>query len=189
MYKGVGSLKTLILNGSPRKQGDTARSVQYLKERLEGEIIEICSYEAKVSPCIDCRACQIEPRCILQDDMQRVYTEIESCDAIILASPIYFSEITGSLLSMMSRLQRYFCAEKFLKKPTFIPPKRGGIILFGGGTGTFLRAEATAKLLLKHLNVTERYPSVIYQDTDHSSPWLDKEFLHRMQCLVNFLKP
>lgn len=50
-------MKTLILNGSPHKNGDTSYIVNELKKKIDGEIEEIFLYDAKISPCIDCRYC------------------------------------------------------------------------------------------------------------------------------------
>ena len=49
--------------------------------------------------------------------MEAVYTYLKDCDRILLASPIYFSELTGSLLNVISRLQPYFYARYFRKEP------------------------------------------------------------------------
>ncbi len=48
--------------------------------------------------------------------MQETYKYIEECDNILIASPIYFSELTGALLNIGSRLQTYFCARFFRKE-------------------------------------------------------------------------
>jgi len=48
--------------------------------------------------------------------MQEIYKYIEECDNILIASPLYFSELTGKLLVVGSRLQTYFCARFFRKQ-------------------------------------------------------------------------
>ena len=50
-------MKTLTLNGSPHKDGDTAYIVSKIKEKLEGEIEEIYLYDENIKPCTDCKYC------------------------------------------------------------------------------------------------------------------------------------
>ena len=103
-------MKTLILNGSPRKNGDTAQLLELAKAQLQGTYYVVSAYTADIHPCIDCRHCQKQFGCIFADEMEAVYTYLKDCDRILLASPIYFSELTGSLLNVISRLQPYFYA-------------------------------------------------------------------------------
>ena len=103
-------MKTLILNGSPRKNGDTAQLLELAKAQLQGTYHVVSAYTADIHPCIDCRHCQKQFDCIFADEMEAVYTYLKDCDRILLASPIYFSELTGSLLNVISRLQPYFYA-------------------------------------------------------------------------------
>lgn len=50
-------LKTLIINGSPRKNGDTSELIEELKKQLNSDFIEISAYYDKISTCKDCRQC------------------------------------------------------------------------------------------------------------------------------------
>ena len=106
-------MKTLILNGSPRKNGDTAQLLELAKAQLQGTYYVVSAYTADIHPCMDCRHCQKQFGCIFADEMEAVYTYLKDCDRILLASPIYFSELTGSLLNVISRLQPYFYARYF----------------------------------------------------------------------------
>ena len=126
-------MKTLILNGSPRRNGDTAALLAALKSELHGEVIEISAYHDKVSPCVDCRYCYEHPECSIKDDMQPVYDD--DFDNIIIASPVYFGTLTGPLLSLASRLQIHFSANHIRKQPIVLRPKHGALILTGGGKG------------------------------------------------------
>ncbi len=79
--------KTLIINGSPHKNGDTAYILQQIKNKLEGEVEEINAYFDKISPCIDCRHCWKQEGCAIKDGMEKIYKD--DYDTIIVASPIY----------------------------------------------------------------------------------------------------
>ena len=50
-------MKTLILNGSPRKNGDTAQLLELAKAQLQGTYHVVSAYTANIHPCIDCRHC------------------------------------------------------------------------------------------------------------------------------------
>ena len=159
-------MKTLIFNGSPRKNGDTKSLLNILTHKLEGEIKTVDCYYENISPCIDCRYCWENKGCCIKDDMQEIYDYALNCDNIIIASPVYFSDVTGKLLDVMSRFQCFYTASKFLKDPYKIKPKKGGVILVGGGDGSPEKAESTAKTLLKCLNCREILPSVIDHNTN-----------------------
>ena len=102
-------MKTLILNGSPRVHGDTVSLINLLIKSLYGEYLVVDAYKSNISPCRDCRYCWENPGCAIKDEMQVIYSYIEDCDNIVIASPLYFSELTGKLLDLGSRLQTYFC--------------------------------------------------------------------------------
>ncbi len=71
--------------------------------------------------------------------MQEVYDYIQECDNILIASLIYFSELTGQLLAITSRLQTYFCA-KFFRKETTIAKRLWSVL-----TTSLHRTIGTAK--------------------------------------------
>ena len=142
-------MKTLIFNGSPRKNGGTATLINYLKNYIPGEITTIDSYQADISPCVDCRCCWTNDRCVLTDEMQNVYRLIDQADNIIIASPIYFAELTGSLLSLMSRLQYLWVARKFRTEVLSQKQRSGALILVDAGEGYINTAMAMGKRLLR----------------------------------------
>ena len=145
-------MKTLIFNGSPRKNGDTVFLINELIEYLRGEVNVINTYLSPIKPCLDCRYCWKNCGCSIKDEMQVIYDYIKDCDNIIIASPLYFSELTGSLLAVGSRLQMFYASKRFVKINQIQKKKNGAIILCGGGDGGPEKAEETAKTLLKLMN-------------------------------------
>ena len=93
-------MKTLIMNGSPRKNGDTVSLIRKVTEKLTGEFRIIDAYYCSISPCVDCRYCREHSGCSIEDEMQQIYDYIRECDNIIIASPVYYSELTGKLLEL-----------------------------------------------------------------------------------------
>lgn len=105
-------MKALALNGSPRKNGNTA---SLLKSALEGaasagaetELVHL--YDLNYKGCVSCFFCKrvggaSYGRCALRDDLTPVIQRAEQADLLLFGSPIYFGDVTGALRSMMERL-------------------------------------------------------------------------------------
>lgn len=180
-------MKTLIFNGSPRKNGDTVSLINIILEDLKGEYSLVNAYDCNISPCIDCRYCRENPGCAVNDGMQEVYEYIRDCDNIIIASPVHFSELTGKLLCVGSRLQAFDCAECFRNEKPFIRPKKGGIVLAGGGAGKPDRAVQTARILLHSMNCVRIYESVCSLNTDRIPAADDINVAGQLHGLAAFL--
>ncbi len=97
-------MRTLIINGSPRRNGDTSTLVRELKKHLEGDLIEVWAYYDKISPCIDCRACWKQKGCVIKDGMAKIYND--DYDNVVIASPVHMSNLTSPLLGIASVFRR-----------------------------------------------------------------------------------
>ena len=180
-------MKTLIFNGSPRPHGDTAWAIARLRETIPGEIITVDAYRCRISPCVDCRYCKSHPGCAIQDEKQAVYDQIRDCDNIIIASPVYFAELTGKLLDVASRLQTFFCASRFRGEVPVETPKKGGVILMGGGSGGMDKAFSTARMLLHAMNCRDIHPLIASRNTDSVPACEDETLMPELQALSLFL--
>lgn len=180
-------MKTLILNGSPHPNGDTAALLSALKSRLSGEITQVDCYRSNIAPCVDCRWCATHSGCAVRDDMQTLYPMIERCDCIVIATPVYFSLPTPPLLNVCSRLQTYFCQSFFRHAPVEIHPKRGGILLAGGGSGSAEPADAASRRLLRAVKCTDIAPTVASLTTDRLPARNDSAALEAAKRLADFL--
>jgi multimeric flavodoxin WrbA len=143
-------MKTLILNGSPRQRGDTAALIRALREDLAGDVLELSAYYGGISPCTDCRYCWTHPGCIFRDAMDAVYAD--DFDAVVIASPVYMSSLTGPLMGVASRLQTYYAARRFRNAPLRLRKKTGALILVGGGDGGPADAVRLARCMFRFLN-------------------------------------
>lgn len=179
-------MKTLIFNGSPRKSGDTVSLIKRFTEQMSGELKIVDAYRANISPCLDCRYCWKQSGCAIKDEMQEVYAYLQGCDNVLIASPIYFSELTGPMLSVGSRLQTYFCGRHFRKEASFLKPKRGAVVLVGGGDGRPEKAYETAKTLLKNMNCKEIHELVCSHNTDSVPSIEDRQAVAGVEKIVNF---
>ena len=181
-------MKTLILNGSPRPRGDTAALIGRLTAALPGECRVVDAYRCGISPCVDCRYCRTHPGCAIQDGMQELYRYIEACDAVVIASPIYFSELTGKLLDLASRLQTYYSMRYFRQETPPIREKLGAVILVGGGDGAPDRALATARVLLRQMNAAALCEPVISHGTNTRPAAEDPQALAGIGRMAAFLR-
>jgi multimeric flavodoxin WrbA len=159
-------LKTLIINGSPKKNGDTQALIDAFVSGLSGEYCVI-SNDDDISPCIDCRYCWKHDGCAVKDAMQAVYDYLADCDAVVLASPVWFSSLSGPALDIGSRFQTYFARKFFRHLPSPLKPKRGVILLVGGQPGTEVHPIANAKTILGLANIAKDDITVVTSmDTD-----------------------
>ena len=143
-------MKTLILNGSPRKDGDTATLLNEFREHVLGEVVEISAYRDSISACIDCRSCWKVRGCALKDDMAKIYAD--DYDVLLIASPVYMYNLPGPMMSLASRFQVYYAASRFLNDPIVRNKKKASLILVAGGNGGAWPAIESAKLMFKTLN-------------------------------------
>lgn len=180
------AMKTLIFNGSPRRSGDTAYLIERLCGGLDGEVRIIDAYEAGVQPCIDCRHCQRESGCVIHDRMDSIYRDISEADRIIIASPVHFSELSGQLLALLSRIQALYASERFLGVSLTGKPKLGGVILCGGGDGSPKQAEGTARILLKFMGA-KHIMTVCSLRTDSLPSRSDSEAIARIDELARLM--
>lgn len=180
-------MKTLILNGSPRRNGDTVSLINKLTEQLNGEYKIVDAYYSDISACVDCRYCWNNDGCSINDKMTEIYDYIADCDNVVIASPIYFSQPTGKLLDVCSRFQTYFAAKYFRNQASYIKPKKSAVILVGGGDGNPEDAYKTVCTTLNHINVIEVYPLVGSFYTNNAPAAEDQNVINKMLNIANYL--
>ena len=103
-------MKILILNGSPRPNGNTAAMVRAYAEGAS-EAGAYRSYRERVpeedsGSALACEYCHTKGggKCIQQDDMQEVHPLLEEAEMIVLASPIYYHSFSGQLQCAINRI-------------------------------------------------------------------------------------
>ena len=116
-------MNILVLNGSPRPNGNTAKMVSTFKEAAQGSgstvnVIEVC--KKQIHGCTACEYCHTKGngQCVQKDDMQEVYDALKDADMLVLASPIYYHGISGQLKCVIDRFYSaaYPVGPKRLKK-------------------------------------------------------------------------
>ena len=110
-------MKVCIINGSPRRNGNTAELLKPFRERLLQlgvEIDDIFLKDYKVRPCLGCYACQNisgEYGCVQKDDAEEIWRQIGETDLLVLATPIYSWYCTAEMKALMDRhyaLNKYY---------------------------------------------------------------------------------
>lgn len=100
-------MKVLLLNGSPNRNGCTARALKEVEETLLKEGIEtktILAGNQDIRGCIACNGCREKGKCVFDDLVNEVAAEFETADGIIIGSPVYYSGANGTILSLLDRL-------------------------------------------------------------------------------------
>ncbi len=122
--------KVLILNGSPRKKGNTSILAEHLIKYLpvDQKIKSYYLYDFNIKPCIDCRACKKgELVCTLKDGMEELYTRIDNSDILIIGTPIYWFGPTAQTKLLLDRFRPYYVNKKLKgKKVALILPAGSG---------------------------------------------------------------
>jgi len=105
-------MKVIAINGSPRKNWNTATLLKNALEgaESEGAVTELIHlYDLNYKGCKSCFSCKIRGgksygSCAINDDLTSIFMKVEESDALILGSPIYLGTVTGEMRSFMERL-------------------------------------------------------------------------------------
>ena len=104
-------MKIIILNGSPRKNNNTAKMLKSAKEGAESKGYEVeyfDLYDLNFTGCRSCLACKLKDgrrnHCFWKDDLSPIIDKIFESDALIIGSPIYQGHITSQIQAFMERV-------------------------------------------------------------------------------------
>ena len=179
-------MKTLIINGSPRPDGNTVTLLRELKKELQGEVVEVSAFYSNIAPCVDCRGCWKTAKCVVDDGMQVIYED--DFDNVVVASPVYYGTLPGSVLSLMSRLQPWHAATYFINEPLVQRPKKAAAILTAGGKGNQERAFNHLRALFRMLNAGGFEEHLVCSaNTDTIPACDDPQALEQARALANWL--
>jgi len=100
-------MKVVGFVASPRIDGNTAWVVDKILEgaKEHGAETEVwCSGNINLGPCKGCLSCVKTGRCIINDDMQKIYGALKQADALVLGSPIYMGQMSAQAKMFTDRL-------------------------------------------------------------------------------------
>lgn len=176
-------MKVLIINGSPRRNGNTSVALTEIantlkQEGIESEIVWIGN--KPVRGCIACDKCKDNPgRCVFDDDVCNVISsKYAEADALIVGSPVYYGQPNGALLSVIQR--------SFHSNGSSIAGKPAAAVAVcrrGGSSAAF----ETLNLPFQMMNmpvVTSQYWNIVF-GREAGQAALDLEGLQTMRALAH----
>ncbi|MBQ8085965.1 MAG: flavodoxin family protein [Lachnospiraceae bacterium] len=100
-------MKVLIINGSPRMNGNTTIAVNEMvkifeAEGVETEVVQIGNKD--VRGCIACGSCAEKGKCVFDDVVNELAPKFEAADGLVLATPVYYASANATLIACLDRL-------------------------------------------------------------------------------------
>ena len=103
----MSKLKVLMLNGSPRENGNIAlafREMENVFKENDIEVENILVGKKDIRGCIACEWCREHGKCVVNDAVNELAAKFEEADGIVLGSPVYYGSANGTMLSLLQRL-------------------------------------------------------------------------------------
>lgn len=124
-------MKVLMLNGSPRVNGNTAIALKemekiFAENGIETETVQFGMKD--VRGCIACMSCKKNGKCVFNDIVNETAPKFTEADGVVIASPVYFGNANGTALSFMQRLFYSTPGDKTMKVGAAVAvARRGGL--------------------------------------------------------------
>lgn len=124
-------MKVLMLNGSPRANGNTCIALHemeqiFLAERIEAEIVQIGNKD--IRGCTACNFCAKNGKCVFDDIVNELAPKFEECDGLVVASPVYYASANATLIAALDRLFYSTHFDKTMKVgASVVVARRGGL--------------------------------------------------------------
>jgi multimeric flavodoxin WrbA len=131
-------MKIVCLKGSPRKESNSWTIAERLMATAAGAGAETVSFELntlKYRGCQGCYACKKSlDRCILEDELTEVLEAVREADVVVLASPVYYGDISGQLKCFIDRTFSYLTPDYVTSKnPSRLPPGKRLVFILTQG--------------------------------------------------------
>ena len=123
-------MKVLILNGSPKTNGNTMTAISEMvkvfdSEGVESEVIHVGNKD--IRGCVSCNSCASKGKCIFDDVVNEIAPKLEACDGLVLASPVYYASANATLIACLDRLFYSSSFDKTMKVgASIVVARRGG---------------------------------------------------------------
>jgi len=122
-------VKAIGILGSPRRIGNSAKMLDATLKVLsdngfETEVVYLA--EKKIGYCLGCGTCLMKGECFQRDDMDEIRKKIEESNVVILASPMYYLNVTAQMKTFIDRMLAYG------HRPTLTGKYGGSIVVYAG---------------------------------------------------------
>ena len=124
-------MKVLLINGSPRPNGNTATALRemekiFQQEGVETEIIHVGNKD--IRGCIACGKCGENGKCVFNDLVNETAPKFEVCDGLVVGSPVYYASANATLVAFLTRLFYSTHFDKTMKVgAAVVAARRGGL--------------------------------------------------------------
>lgn len=123
-------MKVLILNGSPKTNGNTMTAISEMvkvfdSEGVESEVIHVGNKD--IRGCVSCNSCATKGKCVFDDVVNEIAPKFEVSDGLVLASPVYYASANATLIACLDRLFYSSSFDKTMKVgASIVVARRGG---------------------------------------------------------------
>lgn len=123
-------MKVLILNGSPRVNGNTSVAIKEMEsvfaaEGIEYETIQVGNKD--IRGCVACGGCAETGKCVFDDMVNEIAPKFEEADGLVVASPVYYASANATLVALLHRLFYSSHFDKTMKVgASVVCARRGG---------------------------------------------------------------
>ncbi|MBQ2523149.1 MAG: flavodoxin family protein [Prevotella sp.] len=174
-------MRVLLINGSPRNEGNTFLALSEVAKTLNEEGVETVIVgigKKAVQGCIACGMCGRTGRCTFNDDLYgKIFSIIkDGIDGLIVGSPVYYGGPNGSVCALMDRI--CYSLNGYLK---FKPAASVAVCRRGGASATFDRLNKYFTILNMPV-VSSQYWNMVYGQTPGQAA-LDEEGMQTMRTL------
>ena len=177
---GKKDYKVIAIYGSPRRGGNTDvlmdRFLDGVSEcenfkpdsSLKLSVDKIILSNLKISPCRECRSCSSTGECIVKDDIQLIYPKLIECDLLAVASPVFFTTVSGYLKAFIDRFQRFWALKYELRRNIIEKDNRKGILFCCAGSKSKDIFECSKKVMRSFFDVLyiKYYADFLYNNID-----------------------
>lgn len=124
-------MKVLLINGSPRKDGNITIALDEMvkvfeSEGVETEVVQIGNMD--IRGCIACNTCATKGQCVFDDVVNELAPKFEESDGLVIASPVYYASANATLIACLDRLFYSTGFDKTMKVgASVVCARRGGL--------------------------------------------------------------
>ena len=122
-------MKVLLINGSPKHNGNTAQALQemekvFIQAGVEVETIHVGTQD--IRGCIACGGCARTGKCVFDDLVNEVAAKLQEADGMVVASPVYYASPNATLIALLDRLVHSTRFDKRMKVGASVAVARRG---------------------------------------------------------------
>ena len=123
-------MKVLMINGSPRKDGNTSIALEEMRKTFKAESVEteiVRVGNQNVRGCIACGRCGETGKCVFDDVVNELAPKFQAADGLVVASPVYYASANATLIAVLDRLFYSSHFDKTMKVgASVVCARRGG---------------------------------------------------------------